>query len=204
MLRGDGHDQTAPLGSAKTFLGIGPGWETAANTPFRLHKTWTHEGGISTPLIVQWPAGLPAHGELRNNPGHLIDLVPTILELAGGARPATIAGEPVPPLPGKSLVPVFAQDNSVARDYLWWFHDSSRAIRVGDWKLVTDHRSPWELYDLRTDRAESRNLAAANPGKVRELEQEWLKHEKEFHALAGQDLPPPAKAKKKPAPQSSE
>ena len=196
IIRGDGHDPAAPVGSAKTFLGIGPGWSTAANTPFRMHKSWVHEGGISTPLIVQWPAGLKTHGELRDNPGHLIDLVPTILDLAGGKQPEKVGGMEAPPLQGKSLVPVFAKDNSVTRDYLWWFHDGNRAVRVGDWKLVADHQSPWELYDLRADRAESKNLAAANPGKVKELEQEWLKHAKEFRALAQQD-PPPAPAGKK-------
>jgi len=87
IIRGERHDQTAPPGSAKTFLSIGPGWSSAANTPFRLHKSWVHEGGITTPLIVHWPQCLPARGELRHNPGHLVDLAPTILELAGGKWP---------------------------------------------------------------------------------------------------------------------
>ena len=74
MIRGDGHDRTAAPGSAKSFLCIGPGWSSAANTPFRLHKSWVHEGGITTPLIVHWPRGIPARGQLRHDPGHLIDL----------------------------------------------------------------------------------------------------------------------------------
>jgi arylsulfatase len=189
IIRGDGHDPAAPLGSARTFLGIGPGWSSAANTPFRLHKSWTYEGGITTPLIVHWPAGLKARNELRTTPGHLIDLVPTVLDLAGGKLPAEIAGMPVPPLPGRSLVPVFAQDGSVKRDCLWWYHDGNRAVRVGDWKLVADYQSPWELYDLRVDRCESKNLSAAYPGKVKELEQVWLKRVEELRALAAQDLP---------------
>ncbi len=184
MIRGDGHDPLAPPGSARTFLCLGPGWSSAANTPLRLHKSWVHEGGISTPLIVHWPQGISWRGQLRHNPGHLIDLAPTILELAGGKWPQTLAGKPVPPPPGKSLVSAFATDGSVAHDYFWWFHDGNRAIRVGDWKLVADHRSPWELYDLRRDRAESENLAAQHPDEVKHLEQEWTNHMEEFRAVS--------------------
>jgi len=198
IIRGDGHDRNAAPGSAATFLSIGPGWSSAANTPFRLHKSWVHEGGISTPLIVQWPDGISAHGELRDNPGHLIDLAPTILELAGAKRPETIGGQAVPPPPGKSLVPVFRRDGTVSHDYFWWFHDGNRAIRVGDWKLVADHKKPFELYDMRNDRSESHNLAAEHPDKVAELEQAWTRHEKEFRADATRDLPPGQAAKIEP------
>jgi arylsulfatase len=184
IIRGDGHDRAAPPGSAGTFLCLGPGWSSAANTPFRLHKSWVHEGGITTPLIVHWPRGLPSRGELRHNPGHLIDLAPTILEVAGGRWPETVAGQPVPPPPGKSLAPVFAKDGTVTHDYFWWYHDGNRAIRIGDWKLVADHESPWELYDMRTDRAESRNLAASQPEKVKQLEREWTRRMEEFRALS--------------------
>jgi len=201
MIRGDGHDRNAAPGSAGSFLCIGPGWSSAANTPFRLHKSWVHEGGISTPLIVQWPKGISARGQLRSNPGHLIDLAPTILELAGAQWPHTVHGHPVPPRPGRSLVPVFDRDGSVGHDYFWWFHDGNRAIRIGDWKLVADHKKPFELYDLRTDRSESHNLAAEHPGKVRELEEAWTRHEEEFRALATQDLPPGQRAKNDREPQ---
>lgn len=190
MIRGDGHDRTAPPGSAKSFLCIGPGWSSAANTPLRLHKSWVHEGGISTPLVVHWPRGITARGEWRHDPGHLIDLAPTILELAGGRWPDTLHGKPVPPPPGKSLVRAFAQDGSVTRDYLWWYHIGNRAIRVGDWKLVAADSAPWELYDLNNDRCESKNLAAEHPDKVAQLQQQWTRHMEEFRALAMQDLPP--------------
>jgi arylsulfatase len=203
IIRGDLHDRTAAPGSAPTFLCLGPGWSSAANTPLRLHKSWVHEGGISTPLIVHWPAGLKARGEFRRNPGHLIDLVPTILALAGGALPKTFDGEPVPPLPGKNLLPALNQDGAVQRDYLWWFHDGNRAIRVGDWKLVADHQAPWELYDLSSDRSETKDLAAPHADKVRELGQAWTNHLSEFRALATADgkgnrpATAPANAKKK-------
>ncbi len=184
MIRGDLHDPAAPPGSAKSFLCLGPGWSSAANTPMRLHKSWVHEGGISTPLIVHWPKGIAACGEFRRNPGHLIDLAPTILELAGGKWPELYRGKPVPPNPGKSLLPTFAKDGTVTRDLLWWFHDGNRAVRVGDWKLVADHTSAWELYDLSNDRSESKNLAVEHPEKVAELEGIWTRQADAFLAEA--------------------
>src|SRR5213075_1534246 len=128
MVRDDGHDPKAEPGSAATHLCLGPGWSTVANTPFRMHKTWVHEGGIATPLVVHWPKGIAGRGELRRNPGHVIDLVPTILDVASGKRPETYNGQSVPSPPGKSLAPAFAKDNSVPHDYLWWSHEGSRAI----------------------------------------------------------------------------
>jgi arylsulfatase len=190
MIRGDGHDRAAPPGSAKTFLCLGPGWSSAANTPLRLHKSWVHEGGISTPLVVHWPRGIAARGQLRHNPGHLIDLAPTILELAGGRWPQALDGRPVPSPPGKSLLPAFARDNSVAHDYFWWYHIGNRAIRMGDWKLVAARGAAWELYDLAADRSETRDLAAEHPDKARELAAAWARHMEEFRALAEQKAPP--------------
>ncbi|MEK7781628.1 MAG: L-rhamnose mutarotase [Verrucomicrobiota bacterium] len=189
ILRGDGHDPSAPLGSAKSYLGLGSGWSSAANTPFRRHKSWTHEGGITTPLIVHWPAGIKPRGELRHDPGHLIDLVPTVLEVTGAKRPAAVAGWPVPPLPGKSLGPGFAADGVVKREWLWFYHDGHAAVRAGDWKLVNHDGGPWELYNLRKDRAETKNLAAKHPEKVMELELAWLKEADVQRRLAQQDLP---------------
>src|SRR5579875_3426196 len=197
MVRDDGHDPKAAPGSAATHLCLGPGWSSTANTPLRRHKTWVHEGGISTPLIVHWPKGIAARGELRHNPGHLIDIVPTLLELIGGKLPTTWKGQPVPPPPGKSLAPVFTNDNSVAHDYLWWCHEGNRAVRVGDWKLVAaGAKGPWELYDLKTDRGESHDLAEKRPEKARELEAIWTQHYREFCELARKDAPAPPEDKK--------
>lgn len=191
MVRGDGHDQSAPAGSAATFLCLGPGWSSASNTPFRRHKTWVHEGGISTPLIVHWPRGIAARGELRHTPSHLIDVVPTVLELAGAKAPTTWNDTPVPPAPGKSLVPALAADVVVNRDSLWWFHDGHRAIRVGDWKLLSDGADDaWELYKVSADRSETNNLAADEPERVSQLKRAWSEHLEEFRALATRDLPP--------------
>ncbi len=189
ILRGDGNDPAAPMGSATSYLGLGSGWSSAANTPFRLHKSWTHEGGITTPLIVSWPAGIQAHGELRQDPGHLIDLVPTVLDITGASRPSAVAGLPVPPLTGKSLAPDFAKDGTSKPEPLWFYHDGHRAVRVGDWKLVGKCGEPWELYDLRKDRSETKNLAAKNPTKVMELELAWYKEADTLRRLAQSDLP---------------
>lgn len=183
MVRGDGHDPTAEPGSAQTHLCLGPGWSTTSNTPFRRHKTWVHEGGIATPLIVHWPAGIDSQGALRHNPGHVIDLVPTILEAAGGKPLEKWKGQPVPPAPGKSLLSVFAQDGSVSHESLWWLHEGNRAIRVGDWKLVAAKGEPWELYDLASDRTETRDLAAEHPEKVARLQRAWSEQTEQFREL---------------------
>jgi arylsulfatase len=190
MVRGDGHDPQAAPGSAATHLCLGPGFSSAANTPFRRHKTWVHEGGISTPLIVNWSRGIPARRELRHNPGHLIDIVPTILEVVGGKRFETWENAPVPMPPGKSLVPAFSRDNSVPHEDLWWQHEGNRALRAGDWKIVAaGANADWELYDLKADRAEMNNLAADQPERTREMVRTWTRHFEEFRDLAMKDLP---------------
>ena len=198
MVRNGGHDPQAEMGSAATYLCLGPGFSSAANTPHRRHKTWVHEGGISTPLIASWPAGIAAHGELRHTPGHVVDIVPTILELAGTQKPADWKGQPMPPAPGKSLVAALKSDVTIERPSLWWLHEDNKAIRVDDFKLVAAKGDAWELYDLKTDRAEQNNLAAKMPEKVKELADLWQKQTDETTALAKLTLneQPKGKAKK--------
>ena len=208
MVRGDGHDQTAAPGSAASFLCLGPGWSSAGNSPFRRHKVWTHEGGISTPLIVHWPKGIAARGELRHNVGHVIDLVPTLLELAG-AKPELPAG--APPFPGRSLVPALARDGSVSRDYVFFNHEGNRALRMGDYKLVSarEDRDAWELFNLAIDRGEQHDLAATQPERVRAMVDRWDQLQADFVRDAGVAVPagnakapagarPPPKAKARP------
>ncbi len=175
IIRGDGHDKSAPPGSAKSYLCLGPGWSTASNTPFRLHKHWNHEGGISSPLIVHWPNGISARGELRHDPSHFIDFVPTAIELAGGKLPKTRNGRKIPPKDGMSMVPAFKKDGALGEKTLWWCHQGNRAIRVGDWKLCARRRTRdnWELYNLTNDRCEMNNLADKHPDKVKSLEGKW-------------------------------
>ncbi len=198
MVRNGGHDPQAEMGSAATYLCLGPGFSSAANTPHRRHKTWVHEGGISTPLIASWPAGIAAHGELRHTPGHVVDIVPTILELAGTQKPADWKGQPMPPAPGKSLVAALKSDVTIERSSLWWLHEDNKAIRVGDYKIVAAKGDAWELYDLKTDRAEQNNLAAKMPDKVKELAALWQKQADEIAAVAKLTLneQPKGKAKK--------
>jgi arylsulfatase len=189
MVRDDGHDPAAAAGSARSHLCLGPGWSTVANTPFRRHKAWVHEGGISTPFIVHWPSGINARGELRRDPCHVIDFVPTIRELTGAPRLAAEKGALAPSSPGLSLVPAFAHDVGVEHEALWWHHNANRAIRVGDWKLVAAGKDgPWELYELANDRTETRDLARGRRSKVLELAGRWERLRDEFAAVACEDL----------------
>lgn len=189
LVRGDGHDPTAAPGSAQTFLCLGPSGAYVANTPLRRSKIFVHEGGISTPLIIHWPQGIKARGELRRTPGHVIDLVPTILEISGGQWPKEWEGKAVPRAPGRSLVPAFAEDKRVARDYLWWLHEGHRALRVEDFKIVALANGPWELYDLGVDRGEANDLATKEPDRLQSMIQKWQHTTDSFHALATADLP---------------
>lgn len=184
MVRDAGHDPDAAPGSAATYLCLGPGWSTTGNTPFRRHKTWTHEGGISTPLIACWPAGIPQPGSVRRQVGHVIDMLPTIVELAGGELAQPDQGSPRPAFPGRSLVSVLKDDTPLQRDVLWWFHDGHKAIRVGDWKAVAAKGGPWELYNLAEDRAESHDLADANAAQLQRLVQLWDEQLAEHAATA--------------------
>jgi arylsulfatase len=181
IIRGDGHDPAATPGSAASYLCLGPGWSTAANTPFRLHKSWAHEGGIATPLIVHWPNGIAARGRLRHTPGHCIDFVPTLLDVLKIDPQKTWNDLEPPALPGKSLLPAFAQDRTIERDFLFFSHINNRALRVGDFKLVRTHDdADWSLYDLAADRDESDNLAHKHPERVQHMADLWDKLNTQF------------------------
>jgi arylsulfatase len=185
--RGDRHERSAPPGSGESFLCLGPGWSTAANTPFRLHKSWVHEGGIATPLIVSWPRRWPGRGEWRHAPGHFIDLVPTLLDLLQAPSEKSWNGQPVPALPGRSLVPALAQDVAIARDYLYFHHENNRALRIGDWKLVSKRpeTNRYALFDLSRDRTEQIDLAEREPNRADAMARRWREIEDEFRRLAG-------------------
>jgi arylsulfatase len=148
------------LGSKKGyFLTYGQGWANASNTPFRRYKHWVHEGGISSPLIVHWPAGIEAKGELRHEPSHLIDLMATSLDVSGAVYPAEFDGNRIPPFEGKSLLPAFS-NQPLGREALYWEHEGNRAVRMDKWKLVARHGQEWELYDMEADRTETIDLAS--------------------------------------------
>lgn len=183
MVRGEGHDPDASMGSRTSYLCLGPGFSSAANTPFRRHKSWTHEGGIATPFIAHWPAGIADRSALRHQVSHVIDVVPTILELARIEKPTTWGGQTVPPAPGRSLLPVFRSESETGHQLLWWYHDGHRALRRGHLKVVAARGDPWALYDLSTDRAETRNLAPYQPDLARELADAWHRQLEEIMAL---------------------
>jgi len=177
IIRGDGHDSSAPLGSAQTHLCLGPGWSSCSNAPFRLHKSWVNEGGIASPLILHWPKGIKDRGKLRHDPCHFVDVLPTLVDLAGG-KPIAPSG---PGLAGRSIVPAFTRDAAVSRDFLYFNHNHNRAIRVGDWKLIaTGDSGPWELYDLAKDRSEQKDLSAAQPERARQLAARWKESDDDF------------------------
>ena len=150
-------------GGDDTYVAYGEAWANVSNTPLREYKHWVHEGGISTPLIVHWPAGIAARGELRTQTGHLIDIAATLQELGQAEYPIDAT-----PLEGRSLVPAFA-NYAIEREAIYWEHEGNRAVRRGDWKLVAKHKGPWELYNMRVDRTESKNLSASKPELVAEL-----------------------------------
>jgi arylsulfatase len=151
----------------------GESWAFLQNTPFRRYKHFNHEGGIATPLIAHWPAGIAAKNELRPQPAHLIDIMATCVDVAGATPLKELNGKPLIPLEGRSLVPAFA-NQPIERDALFWEHEGNAAVRVGDLKLVRLGRNgAWELYDLKADRTEQHDLAPSQSDKVKELAAKW-------------------------------
>ncbi len=150
-------------GPEGTYMSYGRGWANASNTPFRMYKHWVNEGGIATPLIIHWPARIPAGGHLIQTPGHVVDLMATAVDVARAPYPTDKA-----PMAGRSLVPAI-ENQPVERDYIFWEHEGNRAVRQGQWKLVSKHDEAWELYDMDTDRTETEDLAGDMPDKVAEM-----------------------------------
>lgn len=170
-----GNDPAVMPGGEETYQSYGIPWANVSNTPFRLYKHWVHEGGIGTPLIAHWPAGIAARGELRHQPAQLPDIMATCLDVAGVDYPTTYAGHAVKPLEGFSMTPIFA-DQPPAREVLYWEHEGNKAVRRGKWKLVCKYPGEWELYDIEADRSEAHDLAADHPARVAELQalyQRW-------------------------------
>jgi arylsulfatase len=169
----DGRLEGDSPGAAGSTVFCGQSWATLENTPFRRYKHYNHEGGIATPLVVHWPAGFAARGELRQQPGHLVDIMATCVDVGGAKYPAQFQGKPIAAMEGRSLVPAFA-DKPIERDALYWEHEGNAAVRVDDWKLVRFGRNgPWELYDLKADRTELHDLSANQPERAKELAAKW-------------------------------
>ncbi|MCF0070624.1 arylsulfatase [Dyadobacter sp. CY261] len=160
-------------GSVNSIDSYDPAWGNASNTPFKLFKKNTHEGGIASPFIAWFPGRIKAN-TLSQQVGHITDIMPTLLEVAGVRYPITFGSENLTQLPGASLTRLFQHPQQVQDKTIFWEHEGSRAVRKRDWKLVAEINQPWELYDLKTDRSENNNLADRNPEKVKELEKEYL------------------------------
>lgn len=171
-------------GPADTYIGYGRGWATVSNTPFREYKHYTHEGGISTPLIAHWPDRIKRHGELDDTPGHLVDLMATAMDVSGARYPESYHnGQKIKPMEGVSLAPRFT-GRAVNRDAIYWEHEGNRAIRVGDYKLVAKGAGgPWELYNIALDRSEQNDLSQSDPERAKELAEKWQRYAERANVL---------------------
>jgi len=156
-------------GPEDTYQSYGIPWANASNTPFRLYKHWVHEGGIATPLVASWPAVIAQNNGVTHQPGHIIDIMATCLDVGRARYPETFRGEKITPLEGRSLRAVLEGGRRPGHEEMYWEHEGNRAIRQGRWKLVSRHPDHWELYDMEADRTELRDLAPANPQKAAEL-----------------------------------
>lgn len=182
------------VGDPYSYIGYHAGWANAGNAPLRMYKHWIHEGGISSPLVVYWPSHIKTKGEWRNQPAQLPDIMATCVQAAGAEYPVRYNGHYVHPMQGLSLMPTF-DNQPLNRSGLYWEHEGNRAVRVGDWKAISKaHNNPryynsenkiplsdWELYDLKADRTETRNLAETHPEKLRELVNMWRIWAKQTH-----------------------
>ena len=175
-------------GPGDDYVAVGPSWGWAQNAPFRRYKSWVHEGGICTPFIVRWPGHVQA-GTINRQVGHIIDLMPTFLEVAGGKYPKTYNGNKILPVEGRSLVPVLEGKTRPQPDYLAWEWSGNRAYREGQWKVVWDKLvEKWELYDIPVDRTETRNLAAEHPDRTEAMAAKWTAWAKKMgHKGAGRN-----------------
>ena len=165
-------EKGAPIGSPSSYASVGLEWANASDTPFRKFKTYTHEGGIATQLIAQWPTGISEKGGLRHQPGHVIDIMPTLIELSGARYPKAIGEKTINPMEGESLLSRFKSDNGAPSRDIFWEHNGRRAARHGDWKAV-GNKEKWEFYNLKDDPTELNDLTKSDPEKLAELIALW-------------------------------
>jgi arylsulfatase len=168
-------------GDPGSYVGYGPMWAQVSMTPFSQYKGWVAEGGIRNALVVSGPVVKRPAGSINHGVMHVADIMPTLLEVAGATYPRkTPAGQPVPPLMGRSWGPVLAgkaDSPRTAQDYLGWEVFGNRAVRQGDWKIRWQYKpfgtAEWELFNLARDPAERVNLAGARPEKLRQMQGLW-------------------------------
>lgn len=167
------NDSTKVIGEKGSYVAYREPWANVSDVPFRLYKQWMHEGGIASPLIVRWPASIqPQEGYVRTT-SHVIDLMPTMVDLIGANYPQEFKGNAITPLEGMSLAPILLQQKSSLKRTLYWEHKGNRAVLDGNLKLVSRYPGKWELYDLSVDRTEMNNLAASRPEEVDRLAKLW-------------------------------
>jgi arylsulfatase A-like enzyme len=160
-------------GTKESYVFCGAGWATAQSSPFRRYKTWTYEGGVSTPMIVRWKGKIKPNS-MTNEIGHLIDLLPTFMEISGANYPSEHKGKKTLPIEGTSLMPVLKGKKHNQERELGWFLYGSRAYRSGKWKLVWGVTArKWELYDMEADRTEVHDLSAKHPDLVKKISESW-------------------------------
>jgi arylsulfatase len=171
----NGKTQGEPLGGPDSRVYLGMSWATLNNTPFRQYKHFTHEGGISTPLIAHWPAGIPAsrNGRLEKQPGHLIDVMATVVDLTAAVYPKHFKGNAILPMEGVSLRPAFSGRALNRPKPIFWEHEGNCAVRSGPWKAVRKFGHPWELYNLEDDRTELHDLIEAQPERGKQMVAQW-------------------------------
>lgn len=163
-------DPSVPIGAKGSYVAYEEPWAFASNTPFRKYKQWVHEGGIATPFIAYWPAGIKTKGQTSAQVAHIIDLMPTLLEISGAGYPEEFSGNKIKQLKGVSLMPAFNDPGMKEPRVLYWEHMQNKGIRVGDWKLVAGKPDPeWELYNLVADPVEISNLITRYPDKTDSL-----------------------------------
>ncbi len=173
-----GQDKEPYLASTK--WSDSTGWAWARNTPFRYYKQNQYEGGISSPAIFHWPAGLKTKpGSVTSTPAHLVDLLPTIAEIAGAKIPATFPGREPTPLAGISIAPVLAGKAMESRPPIHLLYGADRGLRDGDWKIVSLKSEPWEIYNIANDRTELHDLAKEQPDRLAAMVKSWNKIAKE-------------------------
>ena len=169
----DGRIEGAIPGGPDSNLYLGMNWASLTTTPFRRFKHFTHEGGIAAPLIAHWPQGIRGRNRIDHQPGHLVDVMATIVDVTGASYPNEFKGQTIQPLEGVSLLPAFGGGRVSRTRPIFWEHEGNRAIRSGRWKLVSRYPDAWELYDMSADRVERNDLAACHPGIVKKLAAEW-------------------------------
>jgi arylsulfatase A-like enzyme len=184
--------QTDPhaWGDPGSYVGYGPMWAQVSMTPFSQYKAWMAEGGIRNALIVSGPVIKRPKGSINNGLMHVADIMPTLIEMAGAEYPKSYKGRELPPLLGKSWGPVLAGKADTPRtdkDVLAWEVFGNRAVRQGDWKIRWEFKSfgkgDWELFNVAADPSERKDLAAAKPGKLKEMIALWDDYAKECHVV---------------------